>query len=272
MTFLSRNLRIFGAMALALGTLAAQGLGTPPDFIPELPRPPRMAVLEISVNTNEPAARPREALEDLVGAAFLQTRRFNLVERPRVNLVIRELRFQREGLVDPDTIQELGRLLGAEVAVVGSAQVFVGLRAFDIHLTLRVIQVRTGQVSESLRYVGRGGSFSLERAQAGALEDLAEKLDEDLARRYPARGVVIKAMQEGRVLLDMGSRDHLKRGAKLQSFRRERIFHPVTHQLVEELSVPICQLVVEEVHERTAVARTKPKTPLAPGTPVERLP
>ncbi len=272
MTFLPPSLRVLWAIFLALATLGAQGLGVPPDFIQDLPHLPRMVVLEISVKTNEPAARPKEALEDLVGAAFLQTRRFNLVERPRVNLVIQELRFQREGLVDPDTIQELGRLLGAEVAVVGSAQVFVGLRAFDIHLTLRVIQVRTGQVSESVRFVGRGGSFSLERAQAAALEDLAGKLDEDLAQRYPARGVVIKTMSEGRVLLDMGSRDHLKRGAKLQSFRRERIIHPVTHQFIEDLSVPICQIVVEEVHEGTAMGRTKPKTPLAPGTPVERLP
>ncbi len=272
MTFLSQSLRVLGAMLLAFGTLATQGLGASPEFVPESPHLPRMAVLEISLNSNESAARPREALEDLVGAAFLQTRRFNLVERPRVNVVIRELRFQREGLVDPDTIQELGRLLGAEVAVVGSAQIFVGLRAFDINLTLRVIQVRTGQVSESLRFVGRGGSFSLERAQADALEDLAENLDRELSRRYPARGVVLKALPEDRVLLDMGTRDRLKRGAKLQSFRRERIIHPVTHQIVEDLSIPICQVVVDEVHERTAIARTKPRTVLAPGTPVERLP
>ena len=97
MTFFPPSLRVLWAMVLALATLGAQGLGVPPDFIQDLPHLPRMVVLEISVKTNEPAARPKEALEDLVGAAFLQTRRFNLVERPRVNLVIQELRFQREG-------------------------------------------------------------------------------------------------------------------------------------------------------------------------------
>jgi hypothetical protein len=252
--------------------LGAQGQALPEGLALETMRPPRLAVLEIAVKSNEPAARPREALEDLVGAALLQTRRFDLVERPRVDLVIRELRFQREGLVDPDTIQQLGRLLGAEVAVVGSAQIFVGLRAFDIHLTLRMIQVSTGRVSDSLRIVGRGGSFSLERAQADALEDLTNNLDEELSRRYPTRGIVLKTLADGRALVDVGLRDRLKRGSRLQSFRRERILHPVTHQLVEDLSVPICQLVVEELHERTAVVKTKPRNALAPGTPIERIP
>jgi hypothetical protein len=233
---------------------------------------PRLAVLGIALKTNEPAANPKDALQDLVGTAFLQTRRFDLVERPRVDLIVRELKFQREGLVDPGTIQELGRLLGAEVAVIGSAQILVGLRAFDIRLTLRLVQVATGRVSESIRFIGRGGSFNLDRAMAEALEDLSQGLDEGLARRYPARGVVLKTLPDGRALVDMGTRDRLKRGAKLQSYRKERILHPVTHQLVEELSVPICQLVVEELHERTAVVKTKPRMPLPPGTPVERLP
>ena len=272
MSLILRTLRSCGAMLLAIGLLSAQEVDAHPEIVPGSPHLPRVAVLQFDLKTNERAAKPREALEDLVSAAFLQTRRFNMVERPRVGLVIQELRFQREGLVDPSTIQDLGRLLGAEVAVTGSAQIFVGLRAYDIQLNLRVIQIRTGQVSESLRFVGRGGSFSLVRAEADALEDLGENLEKELSHRHPARGVVLKMLPEGRVLLDMGFRDRLKRGVKLQSFRQERIIHPVTHEFVEDLTLPICQLVVEEVYERSAVARTKPKTALAPGTPVERLP
>lgn len=269
---ISRGLRAIGFWAMAACLLGAQDQQLAFGQVPDPAHLPRLAVLDITLKTNEPAANPKEAIEDLVGTAFLQTRRFDLVERPRVDLVIRELKFQREGLVDPGTIQELGRLLGAEVAVIGSAQVLVGLRAFDIRLTLRLVQINTGRVSESIRFIGRGGSFDLERAMAEALEDLGLRLDEGLARRYPTRGVVLKVLPDGRVLVDMGSRDRLKRGTKLQSYRKERILHPVTHELVEELSVPICQLVVEELHERTAVVKTKPRMSLAPGTPVERLP
>jgi len=254
---------------LALG-VAGQDLPLGP--IPDSPHPPRLAVLGISVSTNEPAANPKEALEELIGTAFVQTRRFDLLERPQVDQVIRELRFQREGLVDPASIQELGRMLGAEQAVLGHAQVLVGLRAFEIQLTLRIVQVRTGRIPEAIRVSGKGGSFNLERAMAKALEDLGEELDKALARRYPTRGLVLKALPDGRAWVDLGARDRLVRGDKLQAFRQERILHPFTHTTVEDLSVPLCRLIVDEVHERTALVRTKPRTALIPGTPVERLP
>lgn len=252
------------SLALAIGLGVSSWAGSPSL--------PRLAVLDLSIQSNESAVRLDEPLRDRVATAFLQTRRFEVLERIQLQPLVKELRFQREGLVDAATMVELGRLRGVELALLGQAQVVVGLRAFDIHLDLRLVEVRSGQVKESLHATGSGGSFNLERAQSEALEDLTVNLGTLLLQRYPARGLVLKVLEDGKALIDLGARDGMRRGQRLRTFQMERLLHSAKGTSVEEVAIPTGELEVREVYETTSLVRSRSKAPLLPGCPVERLP
>ncbi|MBJ6723514.1 CsgG/HfaB family protein [Geomesophilobacter sediminis] len=77
----------------------------------------RVAVLELKNCTASP-----DASEKVVGpftAGLMETGRFDLVERNRIDKVIQELKLGMSGLVDTKTAKEAGRMLGADAVIVG---------------------------------------------------------------------------------------------------------------------------------------------------------
>lgn len=100
-----------------------------------------------------------------------------IVERARIADVLGEQQFQSSGSVDPSTAVELGRLIGADILVMGSLNEFgwkstgyVGVWPFQVQgatakvgLSARLVSVQTGQILASLQGAGEksGVSFSM---------------------------------------------------------------------------------------------------------------
>lgn len=135
-----------------------------------------------------------------------------LVERERIAEVIREQRFQQSDYVDTRKAVEIGRLLGADILVMGSVNEFgmdtaggmslgpftvKGSRA-QVRLSARLISVQTGQILTSIQAKGEkvGATFELDSLKGISVNSehfrestLGQALDiavDDFATRFVA--------------------------------------------------------------------------------------
>ena len=110
-----------------------------PDLAPQ---PVEVAVARfVGIGISDPAA-VEDVLEDL-STGLVKTGVFKLVERARLNEVLRELRIQNSGLVDSSTAKKLGKLIGARAVLVGS----ISDRKDCYVINARLIDTETGLVS-----------------------------------------------------------------------------------------------------------------------------
>ncbi|MEO0143644.1 MAG: CsgG/HfaB family protein [candidate division WOR-3 bacterium] len=79
---------------------------------------------------------------------------FTIVEREKVEEILKELNFQYSGLVDISTAKEFGKLTGADLIasyeVISAKQEMDGFR--EIVISIKIINVQTGEIA----YIGRG--------------------------------------------------------------------------------------------------------------------
>ena len=87
---------------------------------------PKKPVVTVSRFTNS-TGKPLEVgigLGDKLNLALDATQRFTIVERLRLEDVMREQHLELSGLVDPSTAKEVGKLLGVDYLVVGNLHQF----------------------------------------------------------------------------------------------------------------------------------------------------
>jgi curli biogenesis system outer membrane secretion channel CsgG len=94
---------------------------------------------------------------DIFTAEFITLGKFEVVERSQLDKIIEEQKLGAAGTLDPATIKEVGRILGADALVIGSVYpnyryeeiAFAPLPAKEIeniNLNVRLIEVETGSV------------------------------------------------------------------------------------------------------------------------------
>lgn len=83
--------------------------------------------------------------------------RYRAVERERLLLVLEELNLSATPIVDETTQLKIGRMIGAQLFVFGAYQVISGA----IRIDLRLVNVGTGQVLNSVSKVSNSGSVEL---------------------------------------------------------------------------------------------------------------
>jgi TolB-like protein len=104
-----------------------------------------------------------------------------VVERDRLEALLRELRLQRSKYFDPKTAQRLGKGLGARFAVMGA---FIAIEP-NIRLDVRVVRIDSGTVVKGAMVTGRKDDFFGLQQQLGAklIEGLAEVVPSDDAKQ-----------------------------------------------------------------------------------------
>ncbi|MFU2519025.1 MAG: CsgG/HfaB family protein, partial [Clostridiales bacterium] len=88
---------------------------------------------------------------------FSQASRFAVVERNKLEEVLKELKLGQTRSFDSATTARIGKLLGAEYLVFGSYFEFLGRFRIDA----RVVKVETGQVVASVGAAGKVDEFEL---------------------------------------------------------------------------------------------------------------
>ncbi len=182
---------LFGAVGLAGVVLAIVALTRAPPSPPSPPEPPAPKTPLVATTTTTPMRTTPAAPVDRTGPMRLSVLPFKgelpgapavgagvtealvtelsgmagvtLIERGQIDIDIAELDFQHSDHVDPATRAALGRIVGAEVVVIGGVA-SVGTKA---RLTARFVNVESGEVLATAKVDGVGDDlFALQDALA----------------------------------------------------------------------------------------------------------
>jgi hypothetical protein len=107
-----------------------------------LKKPERMAVLPFQATDSAPAEWGAWMTEEMTLQLFGQGP-WKMLERARIEQLIREQGFTQTALADADTAISLGKLAGADTLVIGS---YRAISATEARVWVRLVSVTTGQV------------------------------------------------------------------------------------------------------------------------------
>jgi TolB-like protein len=148
--------------------------------------PVRVSVMPFSTTgTTDPALDAMKlGLPEVLVTAFAGTKNVQLIERGQIDVDIKEIDFAQTKYVDPATRAQLGRIVGAEVAVLGAWQLSPGPAGKEpLRFTARFVDVETGEVLAAAKVDGtRADVFGLQDALA---EQARATLTQVVARMRP---------------------------------------------------------------------------------------
>lgn len=194
------------------------------------------------------SAQDVNSIQETVTNAFVQTKRFNIVDRSKMDALKKEKDLQKsEDFIDGSVIQQ-GVSLGANFLISGhviSAQaermetapdattgkVTVSYKA-KLSITLKVIDVSTGQVVVSETIEPKGGSTfggmmgvgpsSPQAAITKAIKDIEDKVDDFVNKNFPATFPIVEIQEKDskgnatKIMIAGGSAFNLQKGQKLK--------------------------------------------------------
>jgi TolB-like protein len=158
----------------------------------------RMAVLYFdneSITDREGLEPFRKGMTDTLINSLNRTGKFQIVERTRMESMMSELKLSQSGMVDASTAQRLGKILGAQMLLMGS---FTAIGEM-IRIDARIIQAETGLVLKAEEVSGGTSDFmALEEA---LVLKIAEGLDakmtaEEKARLHSGKKIPFPALME----------------------------------------------------------------------------
>ncbi|NVJ21966.1 hypothetical protein HUW62_12125, partial [Myxococcus sp. AM011] len=140
--------------------------------------PVRVCVLKFRNLSGDTSLTPLEwALSEAVVTDVGAQPGMRLIERGQLDLPLEEQDFTQGARVDPETRARLGRIVGAEVVVLGSFQ-----QAGDmLRIAARFVHVETGEVLDTARVEGpASNSFAVQDALTAEVRALLPRLPERL--------------------------------------------------------------------------------------------
>ncbi len=112
-----------------------------------------------------------KGLADFFEHDFGKISSMKVVERDKINYVLKEHELQKSGAIEPSTAVRVGRILGAHYMVFGSITQLDDKRT---RMTVRVVSVETSEIITSVDKEAKPEYFKLEKE---LVEELAKKLD-----------------------------------------------------------------------------------------------
>lgn len=217
------------------------------------------------------------SLADMAITYLHQTGKFNVVERTRLDKVLREQEFQLSDLVAGQAA-EVGRLLGADAVVFGTVtgtsyeeiqKVSFNILQTEVQADIRCVDATTGKIIYSEQSVGRvekkliidsrgnivSGNRDPKSEYAEACRKALSQAIAKIAEKFPLLGYVA-AVQGDQVITDVGAVRGVKPGAQFIVFRKgEAILHPATGQKLGWSKEIIALIQIDSSEEKMSTGR-----------------
>ena len=117
-----------------------------------------------------------KGLADFFEYDFSKFAGVKIVERDKLDYLLRELKLSREGTIDPATAVRVGRMLGAQMMVFGS---ITQLDKKNARMVVRVVNVETSEIITTADREGKPDFVGMEKE---LVKDIAGKLDLALSK------------------------------------------------------------------------------------------
>lgn len=241
-------------------------------------------------------------LSDMLITSLVQTGKFDVVEREKIELVKKE---QEQALserfpgglgrslhIDPKTAPKLGKLLGVEATVFGSVtsatkttidKFAYDLERIEVGIDVRAANTETGKIifSESasgaseLKIVTTAGgqlvsgAVDPNGAYKTAMQEAVSRVGPKIADLFPILGVVVN-VRLNQIYLDVGQQSGVKTGQKFLIFRRgKEILRPETGGHFgwekEVVGTVMVSTIERDMSIATLATLHDPKSPMKPG-------
>lgn len=86
-------------------------------------------------------------MSDLLTNELVNISHITVVERKHIDKIKSEMKFQASPYIDPTTAKSLGKMIGADCVIIGTADVFNG----TLNITARTIEVESGKILYSTK-------------------------------------------------------------------------------------------------------------------------
>jgi hypothetical protein len=200
----------------------------------------RVALLPFERN-GEPSTVSRLVEEKVLGA-LLDRRRFDVVERRRLDEVLRELKLSRSEAADAASTLRVGRILAAGGLLLGS----LSARETAVEIDLRLVDVETSLVITSVDVYG-------EDVDAPKLRELCQGLVLKLCDELPVVEGTVLDVSRASAMTDLGHAHKVKQGMRCILFQEgEPILHPLSGTVVGVRTEPLAHGTVRSVLEQTS--------------------
>jgi TolB-like protein len=182
------------------------------------------------------------SIQETVTNSFVKTKRFNIVDRSKMDALRAEKNLQKtEEFIDGKVIQQ-GVSLGANYLISGhvisaqaermvSSEGVISYRA-QLSISLKIIDVATGQVSHSETIQPKGGSMlggmlgtgpsTPQAAISKAIQGIQDKIDDFVSENFPVNFPIVEIQEKDskgaatKVMIAGGSSFGLKKGDRLK--------------------------------------------------------
>ena len=176
---------------------------------------------------------------DLLIGSFVEQKRFNVVERAKLEQVLQEQKLTKAKLADPEHSIRIGKLMSANAIVATS----VKEDPKSIEIVSRVINTETSEVMEVKDVFTEDKSIS-------SVKELMDGLAAKIAAGFPlVEGMVINK-DHGVVFSDLGSKAKIRKYTAIIVYRRgKELKHPVTGKSLGFDTVKLGEGRIEDVQE-----------------------
>jgi len=114
---------------------------------------------EVIVGSSKDAAR---YIQEEITSLLVDSGQFSVVERAKLGTILEEIQLGQSGAIDPATVQKAGKLLGAEIILIGT----LAAAGEEWNVNLRLVNTETGLIAAAIHKLGPMHEFS---AVAGSI-------------------------------------------------------------------------------------------------------
>jgi curli biogenesis system outer membrane secretion channel CsgG len=252
----------------------------------------RIAVLAFENNTTSHIFGDKlgEAASDELTTQLVKAGEFSVIERQQIQAILAEQTLGMSGAIDAATAAKVGKLLGAQLVVVGSITQFsvdqksagigrLGVSASvaqaESKIDARLVNVTTGEILVAVEGDGKktigGGQYkdvNLQRdfnagfaqeALRPAVEKTVQRIleqKEQLAAVGPAAPTMsVVGVREGQIYIDRGANAGLKVGQKLTVMRVVDTIKDGRGNVLDEVTEKVGVLEVTRVLSQSAICK-----------------
>jgi TolB-like protein len=212
----------------------------------------RMSITVLPFEAKQKTTELTGLANDYLTGSLTDQKRFNVIERAKLEQVLLEQKLTKSKLTDPEHSIRVGKLMSAEAILATS----IKEDQKSVEIISRVINTETSQVMEVK-------DVFTEDKSASTVKELIDGLATKIALSFPlVEGMVIKK-EDGTVYTDLGARSKIKKDSAVIVYRKgKEIKHPVTGKSLGFDTLKIAEGRFEDVQDDFSKAKILDKPAL----------
>ena len=231
-----------------------------------------ISVLPFSGWKGKNAAGFQSALTNKIIHRIINSQRFNVIDRVNLERIIEEQNLQLSGVIDENTVVQVGRLAGVQRCIIGnftgnSVEYYPAKKndqgkiirhsyyESNVSATIRMLSVESGHYDKSVETYASERGENADAAFSKALDKLAEAVVTEFESQFPIQ-TIIKRIDHSTVTIERGKDSGIKIGMAFIIYG----FQPSPDEIFDEIiindDVPEVGIMkITSIEARTAKGR-----------------